>query len=132
MGEIILQCMFFKKLKYKKLLLVKLLGNTACSPFLLAELDSLEVDCLLRLIRTHWLLPSLKNCFKISKRKNLLGNTECNFSLMDGLIVLRLSGCYQYIWENIFQYIVFEKPKYKKLLLVILLWNTSNLADAAL
>ena len=31
---------FFKKLKYEKLLLVKLLRNTGCSPFQQAELDS--------------------------------------------------------------------------------------------
>ena len=35
---------FLKKLKFKKLLLVKLLGNTGCYPFHQAELDSLEVD----------------------------------------------------------------------------------------
>ena len=60
---------FFKKLKYKKLLVVKLPWNTACSPFELAEFDSLEVDWLLRVIRTHGLLSSLRNCFKKLKYK---------------------------------------------------------------
>ena len=39
-----LQKKFFKKLKSEKLLLVKLLGNTGCSPFHWAEFDSFEVD----------------------------------------------------------------------------------------
>ena len=35
--ENVLQYLFFKKLKYKKVLLVKLPGNTGCSPFQQAE-----------------------------------------------------------------------------------------------
>ena len=49
----------FKKLKDKKLLVAKLLRNTECSPFQQAEIDSLEVDLLLGVIRRHG------TCFKI-------------------------------------------------------------------
>ena len=55
---------YFKKLKYKKLLLVKLLGNTGLSPFEQAELESAEVDWLLRVIRIHGTVSLLRNCFK--------------------------------------------------------------------
>ena len=44
MWEMVFQYMFLKKLKYKKLLLLKLLGDTGFNPFQQAELDSIEVN----------------------------------------------------------------------------------------
>ena len=44
MVECVLAKEFFKKLEYKKLLFVKLLGNTGCCPFHWAELDSFGVN----------------------------------------------------------------------------------------
>ena len=70
MGENVLQYMvFLKKPKFKKLLSVKLLGNTGCLP------------------------NALKG---------------------GGPFRLKLSGCQQYMGENVLQYMVFKEPKYKK------------------
>ena len=44
----------------------KLLGNTGCSPYQPAELDSIEV----RVIRMHGILSLFKNCFKNSNVKS--------------------------------------------------------------
>ena len=90
---------FLKKTKYKKLLLVKLLGNAACSPFQLAELDSLEVNGWLRVIRTHGLLFSLRNCFKrLNYKKLLLSKLPIFTNLNNILLTLAKTGCSEVVF----------------------------------